>query len=257
MAGKVLHLREIWKPDGLGVGVAIKYNEWRMLRQNWENEQREVREYLFATDTTKTTNSKLMWNNKTTIPKLANIRDNLLAYYMAAIFPKRKWLYWEGASQDDVSKEKCAAIENYMGWVIDQPDFKNIIQLLLSDFIDEGNCFAAADWVDQTNTLPDKTQIGYLGPVAKRYSPFDVVMNPIGPDFSRVPKIVRSLISIGEVKQILENETKPENAEQYKLLWDYLRHIRNTAGQLGSTDLKVEDSYLAMDGFHSYRAYLE
>lgn len=257
MAGKVLHLRQIWKPDGIGVGIAIKYNEWRMLRQIWEQEEREVREYIFATDTTKTTNSKLPWKNKTTVPKLCQIRDNLLAYYMAATFPKRKWLYWEGASTDDVSAEKCAAIENYMGWVIDQPGFKNTIQTLLSDFIDTGNCFAAADWVDQTNTLPDKTQIGYVGPVAKRYSPFDIVMNPIGPEFTRVPKIVRSLISIGEVKQILESETNDENRSAYEELWDYLRHIRNTAGQLGSADLKVEDSFLAMDGFHSYRAYLE
>ncbi|MDE2102794.1 MAG: hypothetical protein KGL39_36455 [Patescibacteria group bacterium] len=257
MAGKVLHLREIWKPDGIGVGIAIRYNEWRMLRQPWEMETREIREYLFATDTTKTTNSKLPWNNKTTIPKLCQIRDNLLAYYMAAVFPKRKWLYWEGSNYDDVSKEKCAAIENYMGWVIDQPNFKNIIQLLLSDFIDYGNCFAAAEWVDETNTLPDKTQVGYVGPIAKRYSPFDLVMNPIAPDFIRSPKIVRSLISIGEVKQILESESTPENKQSYVELWDYLRHIRNTAGQLGSADLKVEDTFLAMDGFHSYRAYLE
>lgn len=257
MAGQVLHLRQIWKPDGIGVGIAIRYNEWRMLRQVWEMEQREIREYVFQTDTTKTSNAKLPWNNKTTIPKLCQIRDNMLAYYMAAVFPKRKWLYWEGATYDDVSKEKCAAIENYMGWVIDQPGFKQSIQTLITDFIDYGNCFAAAEWVDQTNTLEDKTQVGYVGPAVKRYSPFEVVMNPIGPSFTRAPKIVRSLISIGEVKQILEQETTPENKQAYEELWDYLRHIRNTAGKLGTTDLKVEDAFLAMDGFHSYRAYLE
>lgn len=257
MAGKVLHLRQIWKPDGIGVGIAIKYNEWRMLRQVWELEEREVRSYVFATDTTKTTNSKLPWKNKTTLPKLCQIRDNLMAYYMQAIFPKRKWLYYEGGDVNDVDKEKVAAIENYMGWVITQPEFKNTIQNLIGDYIDTGNCFAAADWVDQTNTLKDRTQVGYVGPVAKRYSPYDIVMNPIAPDFVRSPKIIRSLITIGEVKQILESETNDENRSQYEELWDYLKHIRNTAGQLGSADLKVEDSFLAMDGFHSYRAYLE
>jgi hypothetical protein len=220
-------------------------------------ETKEVREYLFATDTTKTTNSKLPWKNKTTIPKLCQIRDNLLAYYMAAVFPKRKWLKWEGDSKDDASIEKAASIENYMGWVITQPHFKNVVQELLCDFIDTGNCFAAPEWIDQTVVLPDKTQTGYCGPAAKRYSPYDMVMNPIGPDFTRVPKIVRSLISIGEVKSILENETTPENKESYEELWTYLKNIRNTAGQLGSTDLKVEDAFLNMDGFHSYRAYLE
>lgn len=257
MAGKVLHLNELWKPDSLGIGVAKKYQEWRTFRQGWENETKIVREYTFQTDTSQTTNSKLPWKNKTTVPKMCQIRDNLLAYYMAAVFPKRKWLYWEGDTKDDSSMEKAAAIENYIYWTVNQPGFKNTVYALLCDFIDTGNCFAAAEWIDQTIELDDKTQVGYCGPAPKRYSPYDIVMNPIGPDFTRVPKIVRSLISIGEVKQILENESTDENIEAYKELWTYLKGIRNTAGSLGSSDLKVEDDFLNMDGFHSYRAYLE
>src|ERR1700761_5053649 len=106
MAGKVLQLQNVWTPDTLGLGIARKYQEWQTFREPWKQETMEVRNYIFATDTTKTTNSKLPWKNKTTIPKICQIRDNLLANYMAAIFPKRKWLYWEADNQDDNSKAK-------------------------------------------------------------------------------------------------------------------------------------------------------
>lgn len=257
MAGRVLQLQEIWRPDNLGIGIARRYQDWVNFRQPWIKECMEVRNYIFATDTTNTTNSKLPWKNKTTIPKICQIRDNLLANYMAAIFPKRKWLYWEADGQDDNSKSKRDNILNYIGWAIQQPGFKNTVLSLLCDYVDTGNCFAAADWIDQTVVMPDKTQSGFVGPTAKRYSPYEVVMNPIGPEFTQVPKIIRSMVTMGEVKAILENETTPENVDMYKELWSYLQTLRNTAGQLGQGDLKAEDSFLKIDGFNSYRAYLE
>lgn len=257
MAGKVLQLQEVWKPDNLGIGIAKRYQDWQNFRQPWVKECMEVRNYLFATDTSNTSNSKLPWKNKTTIPKLCQIRDNLLANYMAAIFPKRKWLYWEGDDKDSNSVLKRNAITNYIGWAIQQPGFKNTVATLLQDYIDTGNAFAAAEWIDETVILTDKTQAGYVGPAAKRYSPYEIVMNPIGPDFTRVPKIIRSMVTMGEVKQILESESTPENREMYEELWAYLQMLRNTAGQLGQGDLKAEDQFLKVDGFNSYRAYLE
>lgn len=257
MPGKTLNVTDVITPDNLGCAIAKKQQEWRTFRTEWENECIEVRNYIFATDTTKTSNSKLPWKNKTTVPKICQIRDNLIANYMAAIFPKRKWLYWEADNKDDNSLQKRNAILNYIGWAIQQPGFKNTVSNAIADYVDTGNAFLAAEWIDETQVLPDKTQVGFVGPSAKRYSPYELVMNPIGPDFTRTPKIIRSMITMGEVKQILESESTPENVEMYRELWKYLQGLRNTAGQLGQGDLRAEDQFLKVDGFHSYRAYLE
>ena len=145
-----------------------------------------------------------------------------------------------------------------MGWAIQQPQFKSTVAKLLADFIDTGNAFAAPEWIDNSVTLPDKTQTGFIGPTAKRYSPYDVVMNPIGPDFTQVPKIVRSMVTMGEVKQILESETTPENGEMYKELWEYLQNLRNNVSSLGKGgELNEVETFLQIDGFNSYKAYLE
>jgi len=257
MAGKTLVLRDIWSPDGLGMSIAKKYMEWQMFRQPKIAEWNELRNYIFATDTTKTSNNKLPWKNKTTVPKLCQIRDNLLANYMASIFPKRKNLYWEADTKDSNSKEKRDAILNYMSWVVGQDSFKNEVTKLILDYIDYGNVFAACEWIDESVQLDDKTQVGYVGPGVKRVSPLEIVMNPIATDFRRSPKIIRSLITVGEVKKLLESQSTPENKDQYDELWEYLKGLRNTAASLGTGDLKTEDAFLSMDGFNNYRAYLD
>src|SRR5690348_13489543 len=100
MTGKVLNFEDISQPGQLGTKIANTWMEWHSLRQPqialWE----EVRKYVYATDTTTTTNSKLPWKNKTTIPKLCQIRDNLFANYMTVMFPKRKWFTWNANNKD-------------------------------------------------------------------------------------------------------------------------------------------------------------
>ena len=51
-----------------------------------------MRNFLFATDTSKTSVGGLPWKNSTTLPKLTQIRDNLHANYMSAVFPNDNWL---------------------------------------------------------------------------------------------------------------------------------------------------------------------
>lgn len=255
MAGKVLNLSELIEPDQLGCAISRRYHEWQMFRQPQIAEWQEIRNYIFATDTSKTSNSKLPWKNKTTVPKLCQIRDNLHANYMAALFPRRKWLHWEADNKDSNSLDKRNAIVNYMTWAISQDSFKNTVSTLLYDYIDTGNAIATAEWVDMSVMLEDKQQVGYVGPGAKRYSPYDMVMNPIASNFAQAPKIIRSLITMGEVKQILESQSTDENREQYEALWKYFKDLRNNASNCA--DLKVQDAFMNVDGFNNYRAYLE
>ena len=99
MAGNTLDLRDLIVEDQLGVSIARKWVEWNMFRQEKMESWEEVRRYVYATDTTTTANSSLPWKNKTTLPKLCQIRDNLYANYRATLFPKRKWLRWEASDE--------------------------------------------------------------------------------------------------------------------------------------------------------------
>jgi hypothetical protein len=256
MAGRVLNLDNMIVADQLGTRIAQMWMTWNLHRQNKIAEWNELRRYVYATDTTQTTNSKLPWKNKTTIPKLCQIRDNLYANYIASMFPKRKWLVWEGNDKAASQGPKKEAIQNYMSWVISNPHFKEEVEKLVLDYIDYGNCFATVDWSDKTVELETRVQTGYVGPTVRRISPLDIVMNPVAPTFEDSPKIVKSLVSLGEVKEMLERLSSNENREAYEELYQYMLDLRgNVRNHTG--ELKTQNDYFQMDGFDSYRAYLE
>lgn len=257
MTSNVIDISDILIPDKLAGRITDKFLEWDMLRATWKSNIEEVRRYLFATDTTHTTNSKLPWKNKTTIPKLTHIRDNLYSNYTATLFPQRKWLIWEANDYDSNSKQKRDAIVNYMAWVIEQPSFKHEIDKVILDYIDYGNCFLTVEWVDQRKVQPDGSiQSGYVGPMFRRISPMDIVMNPTAENFQNSPKIIRSLVTRGEVKKILEGLSTDENRAEYEELWKYLMDIREVTQAAGS-DFSTSDAIYQITGFSNYRDYLQ
>lgn len=255
MTGKVLDLRNILNEDLLATRLTERFIEWDTLRQPWKVEKEEIRRYGYATDTTKTTNAQLPWKNKTTIPKLTQISDNLYANYTATLFPQRKWLIWEANERDADSAQKRDAITNYMQWAISQPSFKHEMDKIILDYIHFGNCFATVEWVDQRIEMPTKVQGGYIGPAIKRISPLDMVMNPTAENFLESPKFVRSLISLGELKSMLEKMSNDENRDSLQKLYTYLQDIRFHARSFVG-DWIQRDRLYAVDGFSSFRAYL-
>lgn len=253
---RVLQLNDILFPDQLGCEIANKFQEWDDYRANKKQEWRELYKYIYATDTRTTSNSTLPWKNTTTTPKLTQIRDNLYANYMASMFPKRKWLNWEGATQTDQNREKTQAIKAYMGYVIEHPGFKDTVSRLVLDYIDNGNCFVTVDWLDERMETEAAIKTGYVGPVAQRVSPFDIVMDPTAPDFTRSPKIVRTLISLGELKKYLGKLSLNDGErEAYEELYNYLKEVRMRVSTFEG-DLSVKDDFYAVDGFTSFRNYL-
>jgi hypothetical protein len=257
VVGKVIDICDILEPDRLASKITDKWLEWDVLRQQWKLDKEEVQRYVFATDTTQTTNSQLPWKNKTTIPKLCHIRDNLYSNYTATLFPQRKWLIWEANESDSDSVAKRDAIVNYMAWVIEQPSFKHEIDKIILDYIDYGNCFATVEWVDERKVQPDgRTQAGYVGPAIKRIAPPDIVMNPTAPIFSGTPKIVRSILSKGEVKKMLTNMSTDENRAEYEALWEYLKTIRDTVTTDGASNFSNTNVAYNISGFGNFLDYL-
>ena len=253
MTGKVLELQNVISPDLLATRLTDKYIEWDMLRNNWKTDKEEIRRYVYATDTSQTTNAANPWKNRTTIPKLTQIRDNLYSNYTATLFPKRKWLIWDAGNEDSAALAKSDAIVNYMSWAIEQPSFKHEIDKIILDYIDFGNCFATVDWADYRTEQPNKTQAGYIGPVIRRISPLDIVFNPVAENFQSTPKFIRSIVNLGELEEMLVRMTNDQNQEE---LYDYLTKIRYHARTFEG-DWSQKDRLYAMDGFSSFRAYLQ
>src|SRR6056297_584773 len=183
---KTLDLTTVVTPDNLAQQIARKWQEWDSLRQGWKQEKRELRNYIYATDTRTTANARLPWSNSTTTPKLCQIYDNLKANYTAALFPQDKWMKWEGNDRDGVSKQKAEIIEAYLYDKIRNSDFMRTADRLVDDYILFGNCFATVSYeVDIVEA--EEPVLAYMGPRLERISPYDIVFDPTAASFTDTP----------------------------------------------------------------------
>lgn len=269
MTGQVLILDDILQPDRLAFLIANQYTEWELLRNQKVQEWLQIQEYIFATDTTQTTNAKLPWSNKTVIPKLCQIRDNLFANYMSSLFPKAKWLDWVGESRDNETADKKKAIESYIDWAIDRNEFYDEVAKLVLDYIDYGNAFATVEWHSGSYDLDNPEQIadpnsptqkvGYVGPMIRRVSPFNIVFNPLADSFSSSPKIIQSIMSIGEAKEMMLREAiTPDEKKDAETLFEYMLSCRKWVRTNSvSTNIEVKNKLFDIAGFTNFAAYLD
>jgi hypothetical protein len=256
MTGKVTEVLDVVSPDKIATKISDDWISWNNMRQNKMQDWEEIRRYVYATNTSQTSNSSLPWKNKTTIPKLCQIRDNLYANYTATMFPNSVPVEWEANEKSADSKAKRDSIKNYMQWVMSQPSFKSEMDKIVLDYIDYGNCIVTVEWVDQRVEQPKEAiQAGYVGPALKRISPLDIVFNPTAPSFESSPKIIKSVIGFGELKEMLSKMSNDDNREEYEELYEYLKEIRVTAREAPS-DWAQRDALYNMDGFTSFQAYL-
>lgn len=230
------------------------YERWKMQRLVKEQEWDEVRNYVFATDTSTTSNSTLPWKNKTTIPKLAQIRDNLHANYMDALFPNDNWLTWDGDDEGSVEKEKRTIIEQYVKNKANLSGLRETISQCLYDYIDYGNAFAEVVYVDENHVDPITKDIvsTYKGARAVRISPYDITFNPTASHFNKTPKFTRYLKTIAELKKDLL--TRPE-LDYDETVFRKLIEMRRNLGGFKKEDLNKSKAYVA-DGFGDYHSYL-
>lgn len=247
MAGTTLDFEYLINPDNVAVEISNKYNEWSMLRNQKVVEWQQLRNYLYATDTTTTQNALLPWSNTTTTPKLTQIMDNLHANYFATLFPQQKWMRWEANSRDANTKIKRDVIQAYMENKVRKSDFVNTASDLLFDYIQYGNCFATVDWVNSTVLKETGESIAsYVGPKVVRISPYDIVFNPVAASFVETPKIIRSIKTLGELARLAEKNVALESTLAKML--DVRQRV--------SSDVSFEkaEGFIA-DGFSSIQQY--
>ena len=241
-----------YKDDSLANKITDMWVRWDSGRSVWKSNQQELRNYLFATDTRTTSNSKLPWKNSTVTPKLTQIRDNLHANYMAALFPSENWFFFESTDQNKDLAAKRQAIVNYLKQKLKASDFQLLVSQLIYDYIDFGNVIVTYDYVrdvisDETGNVVKR----YIGPKAYRINPNDIVFNPLAETFTKTPVVRRMLKSIGDL--LSDIETKP-NLNYNKAVVDKAMSFRQNYRD--DPEFKKEIN-MAIDGFGSADEYLE
>lgn len=255
MSGKkVLEIAEAFQQDEPSGFVSHMWDNFNNQRQEKINEWLELRNYVFATDTSSTSNASLPWKNSTTLPKLCQIRDNLHSNYLSSLFPNDRWMKWVGYSQEDSVRNKAEAIEAYMMNKVRESRSRTEFSRLLYDYIDYGNAFATVSFETTYKELPDGTRVPeYIGPRLHRISPLDIVFNPLASDFRDTFKIVRSVKTIGELKRLAAID--PE--QSYWL--DAIERREELTRKLGG--YSIEDFTKAVgyqvDGFGSLYEYFQ
>jgi hypothetical protein len=171
---------------------------------------------------------------------------------MATLFPQDKFFIWEGLNEDSETKAKKDTVESYMYAKTAHPYFKDAASRWVYDYIDYGNVFAMVEWVDERTTTEDGTKVGFFGPRPVRISPFDIVFDITADSFYRTPKIIRSIVSMGELEKAskADQETYPEE------VLSKLRQFR-----IGLNGISLEELEkglgLQIDGFGTLREYLD
>lgn len=252
MTDAVAQIQSVLQPDETAKWVGHLWDTYNNQRSGKMQDFQELKQYLFATDTRSTSNQTLPWKNSTTIPKLAQIRDNLHSNYISALFPNDKWLQWQAYTKEAAKVDKARTITAYMQNKIRESNFETECSKLVLDYVDYGNAFATVVYERRVATKESGEEVPqYIGPRLIRISPEDIVFNPMATSFKDSFKIVRSTTTIGEL--IKRSQTNPD--ESY--LADIVNHryaIRELLAGYNKDDWQKAQQY-SIDGFGSLYEY--
>lgn len=251
MSNKVASLTSALHPDDASSWVVRLWDNFHQQRRVKLDEWKELRNYIFATDTTSTSNSTLPWKNSTTIPKLCQIRDNLHSNYISALFPNDSWMRWEAADQSSATKAKTDAILAYLENKTRMGHFQTEMSKLLYDYIDYGNAIATVTYESNSHELNGELIPEYVGPRVYRISPLDIVFNPLAASFQESFKIVRSVRTLGDLAKLAKSA--PGQEYWMRVLEDRQKY-RGIMGGYSIEDFEKYEGF-QVDGFGNMYEY--
>lgn len=237
--------------ESLAANISAKWKTWLDARANWESRYRKVLEYLYSTTTDTITGQRSNpWSANVHIPKLTQLRDVLVTYELESIFSLSDYYSFEGFTQDANTKINRSVIKDLMKSMLDEGNFKDIVRSLVEDYIDAGNVFAMPMW--KTEKVKDSAgieRIFWEGTVAHRINPLDIVFDPTASDFKTSPKIIRTVVSIGELAALADKDPVMKKA------FDKALGIRKNVMTSMTNGDTIKDEQINIAGFGSWRTY--
>lgn len=253
MTDKVAELSSVLQGDDISRWVSNLWDTWDNQRSGIKASWSELSKYIFATDTSTTSNSSLPWKNSTTTPKICQIRDNLHSNYMSSLFPNDNWLNWEGYDQESSSRSKAEVIQYYMENKTRLSNYSDTTSSCIYDYIDYGNAFMVPVYESKSNLSKDGDLISsYTGPKSVRVSPLDIVFNPTAASFDETPVVIRSNKTLGEIKKMI---TYQSGTSDWEAVVTRREKLADLLSGISQRDWEKASQYAA-DGFGDYKEYL-
>lgn len=208
MPVKTFDINHDIETDSLAENISNKWISWINARQQWEERYRRVLQYLYSTTSdTIYGQASAPWCSNVHVPKLTQLRDVLITYELESLFSLSDYYSFEGFTSDSNTLENRNVIKNLLKSMLDEGGFRETIEKLVEDYIDAGNCFVMPVW--DTQQVEDSTGIKSLfweGAKALRINPLDIVFDPTACEFKDSPKIIRTVLSLGELTVLAEKD---------------------------------------------------
>ena len=165
--------------------------EWQNLYDRWA----EVRKFVFASDTTYSSDKVGTWRNRTTIPKLTWVFDKLKTTYIQNLFPSDDFFRWKASPGNEVDTAKAGAIEHLMIHKLKHPmaRWREVTGEMIDDLLLKGNIFASAEFVEHfsINFRTGQPELVFRGPRPVRIDPMSIKFNASANTFDNTYTIVK------------------------------------------------------------------
>ena len=249
-----LDIKTIQEPDALATAIANKYVTWEAAKDEWYMNAKETLQNLYATSTHDIYNQTHDFDNSTHLPKLTQIRDMLITYYIDAMFSLTDFVEWEPYDQESTKLETKNTLKAVVKQMLADSEFKPTIRSIVEDYVDYGMSFATAIPVNETLN----GSVIYNGPKVIRINPLDIFFDPLASSFDKSPKIIRSIHTIGEL--VKSADELPSETQIYKdALAKAIEKRVQIRNRLNSTEHKelIADDICNIAGVGSWSAYYD
>ena len=252
MGQKTFDLAKDIAIDAMANNISMKWETWLNARHSWEERYRKVLQYLYSvtTDTIYGQNTQ-PWSANVHIPKLTQLRDVLITYELESLFSLSDYYEFDGFTQDANVAENRGLIKDLLRDILEKGNFKGVTEKLVSDYIDAGNAFAMPIW--ETDKVKDATgveRINWEGSKALRINPLDIVYDPTAAEFKDSPKILRTVLSLGELALLAKDNPVMKKAFERGI--ENRRRVREAITN-GDT---IKSDELTIAGFGNLSSYL-
>lgn len=198
MSGETLNTFQTIETDvDLASVITYKFTEWDSYKHPVIEKWKEIEAYKYATDTTTLPNYNSPFEHTTHIPVLAPIAQDLEAIINQVTIPHDDWFDFAPTDRASANFQLRQKIKAFIKNRHRVGNFVPEVRKLISDLVTYGNCFAHVVYANESRG--DKA--GYMGPKVFRISPYDIVFDPTATSFDCTPKIIREIITLGELKK--------------------------------------------------------
>lgn len=211
----------------------------------------EIDSYLHATDTSMLEGGT-NFDHKTHLPILSELHEDLIAIVYSTLFPHDDWLSWKGFEINAITKQIRQKVLSYIKQCHSMNGFNVEMRKVVDDLVRYGNCFGQGYYKNNSMESAGGMISGYAGPATKRISPYDIAFNPVAKEFSKTPKIIRELLTMGDFYEFVSSASEEDCCISEEELSEIMK--RRTGGNNDYSERYKEKQYIPA-GFGSIDEY--